>query len=643
MNLKKQGLLLIASTVFLFVGAGIYFAEAQTTWFAPTQPFPYDQPGVPLDTTPYEQEKPGSITISTTTPLSKIKIDGYQVIFNSDNAPNGSIYWAAGKLMVRQGSSVSNLIGGGNIWQATTTGVWVSSTVRVGVGTSAPDTNLHVAGGLRANYVGVGRAVNSNTPLWVLQSNAGAYLFPAGVFENTTPVLSSYGYALRGLHTGSAVTSSYAVGIAADSTGSVRGGTNIGSFFGVGGNSYNTAIRASVGVTPASSTNKLLDLAGLPVSSGNRTNYTIYSTAQAESYFAGDINLAAGRAFKVGGVSIGSQPVWFTNANGIYASSSPLRVGIGTESPGSMLSVTDGLAVGADYVTSTSPQNGAIFEGKVGIGVNDPQTALQVGGSVQIQGVPTDAESSALIIGRGEGDTYPDFVTCPVPGDINSCGVDAFDGDTVKPDYTLVPIVARGVCAAGRQGDFNDVGKSFVPGTSNVAWIRSAVHCESVDEPKYTIRNKTIGLDKGNIVFANKDNVSTLVLDQNGTLTAVGSFAVNTNFNGATTTPRISLKTNVTNSNKGVTEHQIFGPYNSAGGDDGALYIGAGRSTNNNRNSIYLYNLGCTGGTCNVPAIHLNADEIKVSSNAGSEGTLMVGQSLVSDGGDGNYYAVYAP
>jgi hypothetical protein len=98
-------------------------------------------------------------------------------------------------------------------------------------------------------------------------------------------------------------------------------------------------------------------------------------------------------------------------------------------------------------------------------------------------------------------------------------------------------------------------------------------------------------------------------------------------------TPIIRLRTNVNagGSTKGITEHRIFGPYNVASGSIGALYIAAGKSSDDTKNEIILYNNGCAGpgGTydCNARRIRLLGDTIYASGNVGI-GTIAPNRKL---------------
>ncbi len=86
---------------------------------------------------------------------------------------------------------------------------------------------------------------------------------------------------------------------------------------------------------------------------------------------------------------------------------------------------------------------------------------------------------------------------------------------------------------------------------------------------------------------------------------------------GSKTHPYLSLSQHVDyeESSKGHTTHYIFGPYDGDKGVIGALYIAAGRSEDNSRNEMILYNYGCSPDTpdgddnnCNLPMLRIYSD-----------------------------------
>ncbi|MDI6734437.1 MAG: hypothetical protein QMD50_03060 [Patescibacteria group bacterium] len=735
----KFKLFLGFSLVAVFLGVGAYLVKAQTTWLGPTEAFPGGQPYGPLDTSPYAQIKPGPITISNdlNNPDLAIEISGQKIFFYDPRqglSNNGYIYWNSTgdqKFYVVDGdSSVTRtpkpLVSAGSAWQKALStdpdDIYVSSTIRVGIGIASPASSLDVGGtGARFNMVGIGAGSSPSafSLLDVRQTTPSTLYSNAALFQSVGGGTGA-SYGLQSRSTG------YRLPLGAN-------GRNIGGSFYATNNTINIGGQFEATPMPStvSSTNIAVNILGpLNPSSGRTTNYAIYSGSRAKSYFAGPLCLGsisdgdcksswssilgvtgAGETNYIpfwtstsaigtstiyqSGLNIGigtkdpkaklhtsmdtfgdhlklertgEYPSYYLvnlSGNKIYQKSdvdqifqvggadrltirTDGNIGVGLTNPGSKLSVAGGLAVGASYANQTAPVNGAIIEGKVGVGVNDPKYTLQIGGSAGIIGVPNDPLSSALTIGRGEGDTdNATYVPCgPNPSDPtkpppSACGIDNFDSDNKIPDYYTNPAspTLKKTCNQLNKitGDYNDIGLGKDVLSGNPVWNSRKVHCESVDEPLYTIRNRG-----GNLELANKDqagiNDANMRLSQNGLLELLGPLAVNTNLNGATTTSEIELTTNVTNSGKGLLTHKISGPTNVPVGSPsrtGALVIGAG-GTNND---IFLSKANCTDGICNVPNIYLMANEIKLSENGINSAPLKVEYDADGDG----YYAVYAP
>jgi hypothetical protein len=73
------------------------------------------------------------------------------------------------------------------------------------------------------------------------------------------------------------------------------------------------------------------------------------------------------------------------------------NIGIGTTNPGSLLTVSGGVAVGSGYQTTLAPTNGLIVQGSVGIGTTNPGVnALQVTGNVVTQGFTSNSTNTVF-------------------------------------------------------------------------------------------------------------------------------------------------------------------------------------------------------------------------------------------------------
>ncbi|MDI6821148.1 MAG: hypothetical protein QMD65_03160 [Patescibacteria group bacterium] len=756
--------------IVVLLGTGFYFVKAQTTWLAPTQPFPNDQPEPPLDTSNQPQNKKAPITITDGDKATEINF-GRINFFVEGGAPatKGSIIWnsVTGQFSVIEGTKAAvSLVGAGNTWRATSTGIFVSSTVRVGIGVISPTTNLDVSN-LRATNIGINALPRPNTPLYVIgNERTDGWPNIHSIDNNYLSISNSFGYAGRFDYKGGAATTTSAIGVYGDSSSTTtpRGGTAIGGYFTAGGNNYNTGLR--VWVAPPSavtvlSTNIALEIGDLAVGDNYRKNYAIFSRALATSSFAGPIEAAqlcmagvckSNWAAVLGVTGAGDTdylPLWTSastiGTSTIYQSSADNNVGIGTtgpnakldvngnivfgsnldgvsiaflansakglmgwnrsagageidlianrgagnvggfrfidytnaeaentlvtmqgsgnvgiglSNPASKLSVADGMSVGANYSTILAPVNGAIIEGRVGIGLIDPKAKLDVFGDIRLGGTgSSDSASWGIQFGDVQSDEYLGSTYCG-PGTLNnpcpnvSAGtlvsiklseintVQAFQlaNDDPNKAFSDINTACNNIGSISQPNNFFERAPVSIPPYASGDGLH-VFNCK-LDQGLYTIRN-----NRGDLKFTDSSANPTFILYRGGSIPlveTVGPLTINANLNNGTSTPFLNLKTDVTRGSRGVTEHKIFGPYNDKSGDFGALYIGAGKSANLtgsvSRNNIYLYNTGCAGDTCNVPKIHLFADELRVNVGNKGDGPLMVDRNW-----DGKYYAVYAP
>jgi hypothetical protein len=132
------------------------------------------------------------------------------------------------------------------------------------------------------------------------------------------------------------------------------------------------------------------------------------------------------------------------------------NVGIGVTNPASKLTVNGNLAIGADY-NAAAPTNGAIIEGAVGIGTNNPSQAVLVvagaGGTTSVQaGEFFNAHAGPNL--QGSGAYSGNFSIYATNGIISSGDIDtasnfrAVTGYTLASDIRLKNVTGRSNSAA---------------------------------------------------------------------------------------------------------------------------------------------------------------------------------------------------
>ena len=71
------------------------------------------------------------------------------------------------------------------------------------------------------------------------------------------------------------------------------------------------------------------------------------------------------------------------------------KVGVGIVNPENALDVAGNVAIGANFAGTQAPPNGLIVEGNVGIGTSSPSHALEVG-SILVKGIIGQASESGI-------------------------------------------------------------------------------------------------------------------------------------------------------------------------------------------------------------------------------------------------------
>lgn len=143
------------------------------------------------------------------------------------------------------------------------------------------------------------------------------------------------------------------------------------------------------------------------------------------------------------------------------------RVGIGESSPGSKGSIKGNLSVGSNFSSQQAPADGAIIEGKTGIGVSAPHTSAKL----QI-----DATDAGILIPRMNS-TQRANINSPAIGlmvyDIDLKAFYYFDGITWKNVGSTGPIGPTGpkgdTGATGVQGPKGDTGANGATGAQGPA------------------------------------------------------------------------------------------------------------------------------------------------------------------------------
>jgi hypothetical protein len=410
----------------------------------------------------------GNVGIGTTTPASLLSVHGTSYVSGTSffggaitatstltlsalGTPAGSLLAvnASGQLIATSTISVANLaLAKGNflvgndvgVAQATST-IFISSTGSVGIGTVAPVDKLHIhQSAVSTNYAIFSNSSTGQTSgdgsQFGIDSTGNAYVWNRenlGLYlgTNNTTRLSFTGSGDANFNSGQMFIqqSTGNVGIGTTTpgqklsvAGDILGNNFIGSYFtatstiatstfagGVTGPNSFTIQQGSgnVGIGTANPTQKLEVDGNIYLNSSSAQNpissvLTTASQIYQESLFTSGVFWAWDGADA-------NRPYYYLDRNtanvALVPGSTSGKVGVGTTTPGSKLSVAAGVSIGANY-NIAAPTNGLIVEGNVGIGTTSPGYTLGVNGSLGITGIQYNTRGSSVWSQYGSGTEY---------------------------------------------------------------------------------------------------------------------------------------------------------------------------------------------------------------------------------------------